>query len=51
VPAGLLDDLETLEIGAHLYTASKAPWETISSDAPYFETVPKLSQLLELLSS
>ena len=51
VPAGLLDDLETLEIGAHLFTGSKASWETIPSDAPHFETVPKLPQLLELLSS
>ena len=51
VPAGLLDDLETLEIGAHLFTGSKASWETIPSDAPHFETVPKSSQLLELLSS
>jgi len=51
VPAGLLDDLETLEIGAHLYTESKASWETIPSDAPHFETMPKPSQLMELLSS
>jgi hypothetical protein len=51
VPAGLLDDAETLETGAHLFTGSKASWETIPSDAPHFETVPKLSQLIELLSS
>ena len=51
VPAGLLDDLETLETGAHLFTGSKASWEIIPSDAPHFETVPKLSQLVELLSS
>jgi len=50
VPAGLLDDLETLEIAAHLYTASKASWETIPSNAPHFETVPKLSELIRLLS-
>jgi hypothetical protein len=50
VPAGLLDDAETLEIGAHLYTASKAPWETIPSNAPHFETTPKPSQLMELLN-
>jgi hypothetical protein len=31
VPAGLLDDLETLETGAHLYTGSKASWEAIPS--------------------
>lgn len=49
VPAGLLDDAETLEVGVHLYTGSKAPWETIPSDAPHFETVPKLSELIELL--
>jgi hypothetical protein len=48
VPAGLLDDLETLETGAHRFTGSRASWETIPSDAPHFETVPKLSQLIEL---
>jgi len=47
----LLDDAEILEIGAHLFTESKASWETIPSDAPHFETVPKLSRLIELLSS
>jgi len=51
VPVGLLDDAETIEVGAHLFTGSKASWETIPSDAPHFETVPKLSHLLELLSS
>jgi hypothetical protein len=51
VPAGLLDDAETVEVAAHLYTGSKASWETIPSDAPHFETVPKLSHLMELLSS
>jgi hypothetical protein len=49
VPAGLLDDAETIEVGVHLFTGSKASWETIPSDAPQFETKPKLSQLLELL--
>jgi len=49
IPAGALDDLESLETCAHLYTASKAPWERIPSDAPHFETMPKPSQLLELL--
>jgi hypothetical protein len=49
VPAGSLDDLETVEIGAHLFTGSKASWETIPSDAPHFKTVPKPSQLIELL--
>ena len=51
VPVGLLDDAETVEVGAHLFTGSKASRETIPSDAPHFETVPKLSHLLELLSS
>ena len=51
MPVGLLDDAETIEVGAHLFTGSKASWETIPSDAPHFETVPKLSHLLELLSS
>ncbi|MGC2778610.1 MAG: GFA family protein [Bradyrhizobium sp.] len=50
VPTGSLDDAETVEIAAHLYTGSKASWESIPSDAPHFETVPKLSHLIELLS-
>jgi hypothetical protein len=36
VPAGLLDDLETLEIGAHLYAGSKASLGNDSIQCPAF---------------
>jgi len=51
VPAGLLDDAETLETGAHLFTGSKASWETIPSDAPHFETVVPVVNLIRLAGS
>lgn len=49
VPAGLLDDDVSLEVGAHLYVGSKASWDTICSSAPQFETRPRLSEFFELM--
>lgn len=49
VPAGLFDDDAQLEIVAHLFVGSKAPWDNISSPAMQYEAAPKLAELLELL--
>jgi hypothetical protein len=51
VPAGLLDDDQTLEIGAHLFVDSKASWDEIPTGHPQFMTIPGLSELLDLLHS
>lgn len=49
VPAGLLEATTPMEICAHLFVASKAPWDIVSSPGVQYETMPKLSVLLELL--
>jgi hypothetical protein len=51
VPAGLFDDGANLEIGAHLFVGSKASWDNIPSDAPKYETMPELRELIELMHS
>jgi hypothetical protein len=51
VPAGLLDDNMSLEVGAHLFVGSKASWDTISSSVPQYETMPELSEFFELMHS
>ena len=40
VPAGLLDDDPGVQIGGHIWVASKAPWDEIAGDAPRFEEQP-----------
>jgi hypothetical protein len=51
VPAGLLDDNMNLEVGAHLFVGSKASWDTIPSNGPQYETMPELSEFIELMHS
>lgn len=51
VPAGLLDANAPLEICAHLFVASKAAWDTITSPGVKYETMPEFSELLGLLHS
>ena len=52
VPIGLLDDRQQqLEIAAHLFVGSKAPWEMIASQGVQFETAPALSEFISLLHS
>lgn len=49
VPAGLLDDDGQLEIGVHLFVGSKASWDTIPSAGARYDTMPELSEVLEIL--
>jgi hypothetical protein len=51
VPAGLLDDNVSLEVGAHLFIGSKASWDATSSSVPQYETMPELSEFIELMHS
>jgi len=51
VPAGLLDDNVSLEVGAHLFIGSKASWDATSSSVPQYETMPALSEFFELMHS
>jgi hypothetical protein len=49
VPAGLLDDDVNLEVGAHLFVGSKAAWDMIPASGPQYETMPELSEFIELM--
>ncbi|MBI3896917.1 MAG: GFA family protein [Gammaproteobacteria bacterium] len=51
VPAGLLDNGDQLEIGAHLYVGSKASWDATIVAGAQYEMMPELSALIELLHS
>jgi len=51
VPAGLLDGEKNLEIGAHLFVASKASWDTIRAGGRQYETMPELQELIRFLYS
>ena len=49
VPAGLLDDSVSLEIGAHFCLASKAAWDPGPSGGLQYDTVPDLPEFIELM--
>ena len=41
IPAGSVDDgAEELEVSAHIFVASKAPWHPIGDDLPQYDTWP-----------
>jgi hypothetical protein len=40
-----------LEVGAHVFVGSKASWDTIPLNGPQYETMPELSEFIELLHS
>ena len=49
VPVGLLDDDDEIELALHLYTASKAHWDTLPPAGERFETMPEPEELDRLL--
>lgn len=51
VPSGLIDDGESLEIGAQLYVGSRAPWDKTQGSGTEFDTAPDLRKLIALLHS
>lgn len=51
VPSGLLDDDESLEIGAQLFVGSRAAWTKLPAGGVQFETAPELTELIALLHS
>ncbi len=50
IPVGLLEGTSALEIGAHLYVNSKAPWDIIGGTCPRFEEMPHSETLAALLA-
>jgi hypothetical protein len=49
IPAGALEDSDDLEIVAHLFVGSKAPWENISNTGIQYEEMPSLDELSKIL--
>jgi hypothetical protein len=45
----LLDYSAGLEIGAHLFVASKASWDEIASHGAQYETMPELSEFIKMM--
>ena len=50
VPAGLLEEINGLEIVAHLCVASKATWDTTPLRGACYDELPNLSQLIARLT-
>lgn len=49
VPAGLLGDDDRLELGAHLYVASRACWDSIAAAGEHYDEMPPADELDRLL--
>ena len=49
VPAGLLEDTAAIELGAHLYIASRASWDIIAGAGEQFAEMPDADALDALL--
>ena len=51
VPAGLLENGGELEIVAHLFVASKAPWDSISLEGLHYDAGRDLAAFIATLGS
>lgn len=49
IPAGLLNDVSSLEVAVHLYLEDRPAWDTAPLEGTVFQTMPDLTTLLELL--
>ena len=49
VPVGLLEGGEELQVGAHVFVASKAPWDLIPESGEHFDEMPDAEEMNELL--
>ena len=49
VPAGLLDAPGALEIVAHIFVNSKAPWDVLPPGGVHFPDAPSVGELMSLL--
>lgn len=49
VPVGLLEDSPELELGAHLYVASKANWDRVAEVGLHYDEMPGRDELDRLL--
>ena len=49
VPVGLLESGEGLQVGAHLFIGSRAPWDAIADSGEHFDEMPDAEALADLL--
>lgn len=49
VPVGLLDEDDRIELALHLYTGSKAGWDSLPQAGEHFEAMPDRDELYRLL--
>ena len=49
VPVGLLEDGGELELGAHVFVASRASWDVIANAGKHFDEMPDAEELGRLL--
>jgi hypothetical protein len=49
VPVGLLKAGEGLQIGAHLFVGSRAPWDVVVDSGEHFDEMPDAETLTDLL--
>ena len=49
VPVGLLEGGEGLRVGAHVFVASRAPWDVIPESGEHFDEMPDAEAMNELL--
>jgi len=49
IPVGLLEDNAELELVAHLFVGSRAPWDRIADGVMHFEEMPDSEALDRLL--
>ncbi len=50
ISAASFDDPAQLTLGAHIWTSSVQPWDTLTPGLAQFESTPTVEQLQELLS-
>lgn len=49
VPVGLLEEADALEVVAHVFVGSRAPWDVIADSARHYEEMPDAETMMRLL--
>jgi hypothetical protein len=49
VPVGLLEATQGLQVGAHVFVGSRAPWDVVVDSGEHFDEMPDAEALAALL--
>ena len=49
VPVGLLEAAEGMQVGAHVFVGSRAPWDVVADSGEHFDEMPDAETLADLL--